>query len=110
MAREITKQFPMDPAPTTNAYARHEGAVHWGRKGQPQAGHIFFTVYKSEAARQAENVGGIEHQISVPVSSTDEATQALIDDRNAAIDLLKKADYALAKLLDPAFAAGTDLL
>jgi hypothetical protein len=108
MAREITKQFPMDPTPTTNAYARHEGAVHWGRKGQAQAGHIFFAVYKSADARQAENVGGIEHQIPVPASSTDEAIQALIDDRNAAIDNLKKADYALAKALDPAFCVGED--
>ena len=110
MAIEITKQFPFEGSPISSAYARHEGSVHWGRKGQPQAGHIFFTVYKSAEARQAENVGGIEHQIQVPVSSEDEDIQALIDDRNEAIDALKKADYALAKALDPIFAAGEDLI
>jgi len=109
MAREITKQFPMDPAPTTNAYARHEGSVDWHWKAGGES-HIFFTVYKSEAARAAEGVGGVEHRIAVPAVSEDEATQALIDERLAILDSLKAAEYNLAKKLDPAFAAGTDLL
>ena len=105
MAQLITKQFPHDPAPTADAYARHEGSVDWHRKTNSE-GHLFFTVYKSAAARQAAGIGGVEHLIPVPATHADPAVQALIDVRAALIQQLIAAEYELAIALDPAFAAG----
>jgi hypothetical protein len=109
MAILVQKQFPMETAPTEGAYVRHEGSVDWHRKSHSE-GQIFFTIYKSADARQANGIPGIEYRVAVPASSTDEDIQLLIEERAALIQSLIAKEYELAKALDPMLDAGEDLI